>query len=1196
MKTMNLKKWYNYVTILLFVALALPTQAQNVTVKPSSGAMIASVPEDIGGGNDDYDTFYRRGGFATWRHNQLCLTMTASDVKTLTDNGQLANPANNLYGRTSTNEIELGRGANNDTRNSYMNLALPKGYRFTGYEIVFSRNRSDFGNDGYSNNANTGGTTRFGETDENFNYKEGYYKDITYDASATLDEGSETISKEDADGMSNVLYFKLTDANTGTGRMVVTFHSITLYFTAEDDYTPVMPQATIDVPVTAVDVPFATGKVDYGSIESRYYNGQSRVSYSSANVVDMTANMVLYEAESIEDGTNFDGTTGKIVKYEEGGTIYNYQDFFKLGREDQEQVYFIETPTYVTLPDEDQTKNPVGYRIVAAELEYQYGTALPASQVTRTHYYITYTTGGNTYYLNTSGNFVQGTKTEWFLDDNNRIYSGNIYLGYTVSGNGGNRTYTFTTFTSVPTNPLYAYNGYVRGVYSGMMNTYYPYLIGSTSSATLSTSDTNRASWTTESETIDLPAFTPAPFKLHVYGKDGTELRTINVNSSADNNKVTLTGLNNDAIKFGVEGIGFVKGTLTMQALDPYIDRMKVVCQDMDQTAIRMSQPFESNDFEMNGDEFYFFLPSDCVGHTVKITYEDLWSHYADESYEGGSSEHTSRFNFVNSAHYNKFTSDNIYNDIAEAAAGKTTVSERQKVESVGSKKFRFNNADEMTGTGGTLTEYPFTKANYAAAPNNGSFYTMEYTVSAADQEKTAYVFTTDETRYNIAPTTAVQHRTYAFYEMIVHVQSATYDPKVEFEKIYDASFYDNDGSNNGATGSFYGAIITAPYGTPVQQGFASDKEIQEVINDAITVGHDDFNHTDVPTNANQILYVDMSQLAGYYQNSQAAMSMNAYRQTLAKNALMFLPTNATETADNFASMTAGSNSRAAQNIVITDKNPFFTPYNIQVASQNYATYTRTITKSSYDDEVYATVIMPFIVKLENGVHDDDNGKFEFLQMNTTAATSDNAYNYGVAFFSKTSAAQTEANTPYALHVLNSRNSEGSFTLSQAGASIIATPDAAKTGNTLFSANELTSTGNLTDKDGVSSTYTFSHKGSFSGYKIPKGNPKTFYFANNGFYSSAELNSRYTTVDLYPFRSVYEVTSGGSAKVGFLRLVEGQNETDGISATSYEGNVDENAAVYDMQGRMIAPRMSDLKGRKLDRGVYVVNGVKIIVK
>jgi hypothetical protein len=141
----------------------------------------------------------------------------------------------------------------------------------------------------------------------------------------------------------------------------------------------------------------------------------------------------------------------------------------------------------------------------------------------------------------------------------------------------------------------------------------------------------------------------------------------------------------------------------------------------------------------------------------------------------------------------------------------------------------------------------------------------------------------------------------------------------------------------------------------------------------------------------------------------------------------------------------------------------------------------------------------------------------------------------------------------------------------------------------------MTSTGNLTDKAGKTSSYSFSHKGSFSGYKIPKGSPKTFYFANNGFYSSVELNSNYSTVDLYPFRSVYEVTGGGSAKVGFLRLIEGENETDGIDVfKTTSAEVDMNAPVYDLQGRMIAPSYREAK--KLQSGMYVVNGVKIIVK
>lgn len=1229
----ELKRNYRFAIFMFTLLMGIaPVQmnAQNVTVKPSTGSMIASVPENISGGNTDYDTFFRRGGFATWRHNQLCLTMTASDAKTLTANGQLANPANNLYGRTSTNEIELGRGATSDTKNCYMNFALPKGYRFTGYEIVFSRNRSDFGENGYQNNANTSGTTLFGETDESFEYKTDYTKSVTYNANATIDDGSTTITHEDETGMTNVLYFKLTDNNTGTGRMVITFHSITLWFTPEEDYTPIMPQTTIETPVSAVDIPFATGKVDYGSIERRQYNGQTRVSYSSANVIDMSANMVLYEAESIKDGTHFDGTTGKVVEYK-AGSIYNYQDYFKLGKENEEQVYFLETPTYVTLPDANETKNPVGFRIVGAELEYQYGTALPASTVTKTHYYITYTSGGTTYYLDETGHFVTGTRTEWALDDNNYVHCGDVYLTYTSTSSGIiiiSYSHSLSTGTSSSSNLVQMYNNRLR-IYapSSFLSSDYYYLQGTTSSTatpTFTTSTSNLASWVTETETTELPAFTPAPFKLHVYGKDGTLQETIEVNSSDDNGTIQLTGLNNDAIKFGVEGIGFIKGTLTMQALDPYIDRMSVVCQDQDKPAIRMTQTFTANDFSVSGGEFYFYLPADCVGDDVKITYEDLWSHYADETYQGGSADHNSRFSFVKSAHYDAYTNDNIYNNVEEAKADMASVKERQIVETVGKARFRFNNADEMNSTGGTLTEYPFTQANYASAPNNGQFYTMLYTVSTSDQSQTAYVFTTDETRYNIAPTTAVQHRTYAYYEMIVHVQSSTYTPKVEIKKIYDSSCYEENGA--AVSKPFYGAVVTAPFGTDNEAGFASDLEVEQAIDAVIADGEDSYGNTDVPESANQILYVDMSQLAGFYVNDQHDMTINEYKnQKLAKNALMFLPKGVTTTYDNFAYMTDGNNFRAANNIIVTDKTPFFSPYDIQVPSNNYATYKRLITAPTEKAVKYATVMLPFTLNADNGLHTndtDDGFQFNLRTMtafSTVPTETYDGYDY-YGSFTLTEATIAEANKPYMVEVVSQpENSEYSFIAAQKGSAIKATP--VIEGNEKISKVE-------GETVAVSGTNTLTNYGTYSGVTIPKAD-NVFYFNRDKYVSSLNL-TKYDYVYVQPFRAYFDfMGSSTSTSSRMMRMfnilydvekeepgvivsddagiVDGMKnvEEKGLSITSGDGFLivtaqkDANVSVMGLNGMSILT--TDMKAGEqrivhVPTGVYMVNKTKVYIK
>ena len=69
--------------------------------------------------------------------------------------------------------------------------------------------------------------------------------------------------------MGNVLYFKLTNSY---GRAFITLESVELFFTAEPDYTPVVPAGSF-LNKTAVDIPFSTSCVDLGPIEDRDYNG-----------------------------------------------------------------------------------------------------------------------------------------------------------------------------------------------------------------------------------------------------------------------------------------------------------------------------------------------------------------------------------------------------------------------------------------------------------------------------------------------------------------------------------------------------------------------------------------------------------------------------------------------------------------------------------------------------------------------------------------------------------------------------------------------------------------------------------------------------------------------------------------------------------------------------------------------------------
>lgn len=1161
--------------------------AQNVTIKATNGSTIAAI-KDYG----TTDSFFGAGGFATWQHEQLSMVLTTSDGTVLTPNGQLDNPANNLF--TSGNYMQIGKGQADGANTCYVSLSLPKGYRFTGYTIKFSKSTETKGSGNGEISFNSGVTGRFGETGSDF----GAY---TTSADVTNTSGSKEITRtEMTEGeMSNVLYFKLMNTTNinNNRRVLITLESAEFFFTAEEDYTPVTPVGEITSPVSAVDIPFSTSKVDYGRIQNRTYqiNGRTytRMSYASADVKDLTANLTLFEAESTKDGTGIDGTSGKVVDYK-AGTISTQDDYFKLGRENSEQVYYIESPTYVELSDATNTKNPIGYRIVGAEIVYK-------TPGTETDYYITYTSGGTTYYLGTNGQFST-TKTKWETDNNGRVHSGNTYLGYTSTLNFLTRTYTFDTYTGVPSNALYVdSSNRIYGEFRGYLDTYTVYLYHNGNNAAVSTSTSNLAAWTLETETPSGEGFT-----LNVYDKNGENP----VAYTNGNGTVKLSGLNNDAIKIGVQGIGLVRATLTMQALDPYLDRMSVVCLDDDtelQTPISLSQTFTASDFSVSGGEFYFYLPSDCAGHEVDITFEDLYSKYFDESYTGGSANHTSRINFVKSAHYNAFgtTNNNIYTNTSEASNAQL---ERLKVGTVGSAAFRFNNADVVGSSGGTLTEYPFSLGNYT-----GSFGLMQFTVSSTDQQQTKYVFTTDETRYNIAPTTATQHRAYAYYQMIVHVQTQTYEPEVEFIKVYDHSI--NSAAEDKA---YYGAKVTAYDGnTPPKPGYASTTEIYNKINTAITRGTDDKgNSCSDLKDISQLLYIDMSEMAGIYQmTDEAGETLDDLTGVGEKNCIAFIPAGTSSSSVNVAYKTGGSAFQAAHNIVLTDKLPFYSPYDIQVAGANMVEYKRTLTPAYGTDISTATVVLPFNINVTDGLHEnnDGSGSFEVYQLDATNCLStEEDLNHNVdymkssAHFVKVSGTTTEANKPYMIKVAApSGEDKIPFIARINGATIKKTP------------TELTGeTGSGT----ISKTnYTFTSNGTFSGATLKqKDTPNIFYFAKNALYNIQSLKAG---LDLYvlPFRAYYSYTSGSTAKATFLEIAFGANENPFADATgissaesqpdlavttghgtitiaSKENNTVVISALNGMQAGRVVLKAGETKTVNVPAGLYVVNGVKVIVK
>ena len=1225
--------------LLLLVAGVTNTLAQNVTVHPGNGSMLPALKAG------QSDTFFGWNGFATWKHEQLSLTLTTgdSDNNSGTDaDGQLARPANDIFKSADGTCLQIGKG---NSLNTYLTVSLPKGYRFTGYTIQFHRISSPNGASGTVNNYN--GNINFGETYDNFSYRSTTptsANNITpYSGNIGINNTDKlTIGRTSTD-MENVLYFMLSNG-AQNGRAFIQLDFVEFYFTAENNYAPLIPAPNV-TEQSAVDIPFTTSKMDYGELHRYNISGQEvqtggRVSYNGT-IHDMNANLILYENGSVESVTDngFDGTAGNIVKYQ-SGSISQAGDYFKLKASDHGQynasapgegaksngevIYYIESPIWaVNSSSANANKNPIGYRIIGADFEYTGGN-LKFPAVFKIQYESTGHSAdqNGTYGLNLYNGAIAynwNYQSEWRIDDDGYIYNGQYYLQI------GNNNTTLSVTTTKPsasrgTFEIVTNNG-VKQIRRKSNTSYYigwnedeSYWTGAITRTAVMTNNSNRRATYTElshafSENI-------GQYTFNIYDKTGTSVeKTVTVNGTSGT--LSIDGLNNDAVKIGVIGTGIIKGHVTLQALDPYIDHIDIVCQEQGtNNGGKLTQQFTATDFSVRGGKFTFYVPEDFT-FPAQFTFENLYSKYGDETYYNTPSTNHGRYFFMGSTYGD--SNDNVYGR-SESASYTTKIACLKP----GDKKFTFNNAATATANPGTqYEEYPFSKALYASKVNgqfNDFLFTQQEMTNGTT--KTAYLFTCDETRYNIAPTTATQHVYYAFYEMTIDMKKKTYAPIFGWEKVYekDKTFY--SANNAYKTDAMFGLKVTTESVTDDQgkhSGYVTVSQIKDNIASHLTGG------TDAPSSMDQILYIDASDLMNIVENqttsggTTTSHKLSELKQGLAANALIYLPYGSTSSDDNYAYNTIAQYGqtpifRGANNIVLTDKNPFYAKYGIQVDAAKFAKYTRQITKSTYTKEDYATVIMPFTIKFDEGdpgvKTDPDYGKFTFLQMNTTGATSDSYYNYGpAAFFGKTSDTQVEANTPYALHVENKGDSEGSFTLRQYGSNIVATPAAAKSGNSLFSATEITATGNLN-----SEVYTFSHKGSFSGFKIPKESPKTFYFANGGFYSSAELKSTYTTVDLLPFRSVYELPSNVTAKVGFLYFIEGENNTTGIvdiEKKNYSGIAAGDGTITITAGAAGTYRIFSAAGQNANTvvlkagetrtvyvpaGVYLVNGVKVLVK
>ena len=1129
-----------------------------------------------------------------------------SDKPDLTESKVLKDPAGNIRLDTDRGLYVLMGGMPVTT---HMSITLPKGFRFTGYRIVMLNDM---------NGKTFGGFTlasiskRMYETNSSFNYSSPLAS--TAVMSGTNDSKEyviERTSKTETDMGNNLYFYFWRESDKYYG---ATIKSIELYFTAEAEFeeegVPGAPHEIISNGVNMVGDEFTTGKLDLGVLQPNTKAGSTYYSYDYENVIDLTAMNWLYQEDAVTADKKLPATpgSGNIQVLQNDGQLY-----YALGN----GTYYIETPTEAT--NQNGKTIPLGYRITGATINAHYGTKAGSSTVnydskTGTISYKTNGLWSTTYYLQTDGTWKTSPVVHWTLTKTKKLQSGQYYLAVQKSTQNGRDSYIANGTTDI--NAASAFdiiNSQVK--YGDLYLSRY-----NNERARFYTNNSYAATWTANQGSTTNPAYTPSDFTLTLYGTSARDFEEMaKVSSTNKNAQLSVSGLNNDAVKFTISGLAegskaLITYNLKMQQLNPFINSLDIVCHSKKADGLKITQQFTSNDFQVAGGEFLFYVPSDFVGddNKCKFTFENLTSKYMDNTYGKGTTGNARNF-LVKSAYYNTYGDGKQY-----TASGNEEATTKVSTEMCGDKPFTFNNAAQLEASGAaatasTLEEYPYSEALYTS---QGGTFTSDIEL-AINQEKECYLFAGDETRYNIAPTTGMEHRYYAYYLMDIKLLVKDYNAKCILTKLYNSTCYEGDQEKPMYGGVFKAYDKETGAEIPSQSAYLTVNMMKQALVEALA---------NEGATTDQVLYLDYTNLYSVLVESKESMA--EMKNKLNPNCLIFFPERTFFDEDNYVQKTMSGGYLACKNIVITDKQPFYTPYKITVPAENYATYTRKITVPLNGKVALATIVLPFSLEMQDGVHTnatEDGCRFSLHQLQPsnclaiTDAEMQTAMNYhGKAGFNKIDLQHTIPNAPYLVKVENApEDAQVSFIATQYGSDVL--PTKGGDGETFMPMDESDYTFKGETGEGTigSANYSFVNYGSYSGRKLDK-NTGWFYFSGGMFLNSKNLADIHDFVYAYPFRAYFaysctdpsrlmtamEVSFDDNTATGISIVGEdagngGLTITSGNSSLTLYAGRDASVVVASATGTLVgrySMKQGDRKTLSLPSGLYVVNGNKVVVK
>lgn len=1184
-KTTNLNV-ANYRSVIRAAAILILTMicgglcAQTVSISPTTGNVISASSY----GNENHREKF--GG--AWVHNQLPLTLITSDETALTNAGLMKVHANNVSAQDGKLIIISGEGS---TCN-HMSLSLPKGYRFTSYKMVINSNSTSVV------------STTLKEMDATFtDVKESVTIKQTGSTGVTMQRTS--MSNTD---MGNILYFKQDHPTAGNGSSWIDIVSFVITFECTDKFDENLRPGvtTLTSGVSCLALPFQTQRVDLGPITQKTVNSYTSYKYDYNNVKDLAADFLLYDNSGIVGGTAKPGTAGdgNIAKLSFDGT----NTYIGL----KNNTYWLETPTDAVA--QGDVNIPVGYRIVGARLVYVNNISENIKKGDDI-----YITDGKGKYMNASLKFT-ATKVVWNYAADGKLSttSGNstVYLRHEESGILLWKTYSLKTTNK--SNQASAFNTDGTSLFYGS---------GTDSHIISFDSNGNAVYDITQQNAIALNAKVPVSdnsFTVRMFDKTGENVaQQVIVNKDNPTGDIVLEKINNDAIKFQIEGLtgdqlAYVCLQVQLEALNPYIDKMDISCTQPSGEK-KLKNQYLADDFTIgtNG-KVDFAVPTNFGTTGLRFAFEGLHHKNADETYGDPTvvGKH-SRYHFVKSEYYD-LINENLQDHRLEAADYDYT--KKIEVKVAGTQAFKCNNSDIFkAGKTGDGTHYYVENRYSNAAYNTQGGTWNEMVVNNGDGYVKRYLVVCDETRYNIAPTTTPRHAFYAYYSTDLKLTTVDYVPELTYTKVYSDAVVPNTYDANYYVGVKVSLKDTDDKPIAAGQGYVYAKQIIDKIDEDIKNKKEN-----APVDTKHILYFDASNINSllFSDTDPTWGTLTDLKAKLGDNALLYMPEGVTANLKNVVTKSLSGDDFVSENdIELVDQQPFFAPYSIRLNAANEVVYKRKVTLNHNETKKWVSLMLPFTVAVdtETGsyVQTKDNCAFTFYTMNTdntfsnAQETGEYIYEADAHFSPFKGQFVTQPNKAYVVSIdqMEETNSDKVlFVVRQSGSTIEATP--ATLTQPLIQGE--TATGKIKGE-----ATTLVNYGSYCGVKVPKTDG-IFYFNKDKFISSLLLDERFHDVYVLPFRSYYACQNGAN-NVRYLNIsLEPNTETSWIDNATETATTTAGFMFSAETGKLTITATKDLRtnirninGQTIDTtslkagetrtvalpsGIYMVNGTKVVVR